>query len=234
MEGGERKSSAARGRERPAPWEWLRASCEPDAVGALVVSNAYSVDIIYSPLMETFPDLVGEKVQSVEEPHPMTPYEPERRQELAGAIPGMLHDTTRRVVQGLKELVEGGGLARELELTWLRYVSGGGFLRVPPSASGVVLDETQALKLVPESNLVWRKLASGEIGVAANGLVECYPESRGLLETLQRLLGGGAHRVGALLEEAKEELRGGTVVWSRERMRELLTTLLAQRALVRA
>lgn len=183
--------------------------------------------------MESFPDVVQEKLHPIRELHPPTPYSPERRQELAGAIPAQLRETTRRVSQGLKELVE-GGLERELELTWLRYVSGGGFLRVPPPETGVVLDEARALKLVPESNLLWRKLAGGELACAANGLVQCYPESRGLVETLQRLSGGGSHRPGALLDEAKEELRGSTVVWSRERMRELLTTLVAQRALIPA
>jgi 50S ribosomal protein L16 3-hydroxylase len=203
-----------------------------EGTGGVVATSSCYIDLVYSPLMG-LSDVVNEKLRPVEEPHPFTPYVPERRQELAGAIPEKLRDTTRRVAQGLKELVD-GGLEREMELTWLRYVSGGGFLRVPPPASGVVLDEGQALKLVPTSNLVWRKLASGEIGCAANALVEVYPESHGLLQTLQRLSGGGAHRVGALLDEAKEELQGSTVVWSRERLRELLTTLVAQRALAPA
>ncbi|MFL5355011.1 cupin-like domain-containing protein [Archangium sp.] len=204
-----------------------------EGTGSLVASSSCYIDLFYSPLMETFPDVVQETLHPIRELHPATPYSPERRQELAGAIPEQLRDTTRRVSQGLKALVE-GGLERELELTWLRYVSGGGFLRVPPPATGVVLDEARALKPVPESNLIWRKLANGEIACAANGLVRCYPESRGLVETLQRLAGGGSHRPGALLDEAKQEHQGSTVVWSREKLRELLTTLVEQRALVPA
>jgi 50S ribosomal protein L16 3-hydroxylase len=134
-------------------------------------------------------------------------------------------------VQGLRQLVE-GGLEREMELTWLRFVSGGGFLQGPLPASHVTLDEARSVRLVSEAGLVWRKLASGELAFAVNGHATALPESRGLPQVLQRLSGGGAHRVRALLDEATEERRGETVVWSRERMRELLTTLLSQHALV--
>jgi hypothetical protein len=164
---------------------------------------------------------------------PFTPYAPSRRQELAGEVPEGMRNATRQVVEGMRALVE-GGLERELELTWMRYVSAGGFSVVPPPAEDVVLDEAQAMKLAAHAGFVWRKLSNGELAFAANGHATCLPESRGLAEVLRRLSGGGAHRLGALLDEAVEERQGNTVVWSRERMREVLTALVAKRALVRA
>ena len=204
-----------------------------ESTGGLVASSSCYIDFLSSPLTEAFHGLVDEKLQPVREAYPFTPYAPERRQQLAEALPERLRDITRQVSQGFRQLAE-GGLERELEFTWLRYVSSGGFKSVPPPEPHPVLDEARAMKLVPESNLVWRELPGGELGCAANGLVRAFPRSAGLVETLQRLSGGGAHRVGALLDEAKEEKREGAGVWSRERMRELLTTLVSWRALVPA
>lgn len=199
---------------------------------AMSVTNNIAVYLTPSPLVDTIPGLVGQKVNPpIEETPPFTPYEPARRQELAQAIPEQMRGATERVVQGLRELVE-GGLEREMELTWLRYVSGGGWLQGPMPASGMALDEARSVRLVPHAGLVWRTLANGELAFAVNGQATCLPKSHGLVEVLQRLSGGGAQRVRALLDEAREERRGDTVVWSRERMRELLTTLMAQHALV--
>ncbi len=202
--------------------------------GSLSITNNFAVYLNSTPLFEGFPDFIFEKLQPVfEQNNPFTPYAPARLQELAGAMPEAMHTAARRVKEELRELVE-GGLEREVELTWLRFVSGGGFTRVPAPDRGGVLDEAQAMKLAPRAGLVWRKLSTGQLAFAANGHATCLPESRGLVEVLTRLSGGGAHRVGALLEEAVEERQGGTVVWSRERMREVLTALVAKRALVRA
>ncbi|PTL79243.1 hypothetical protein [Vitiosangium sp. GDMCC 1.1324] len=205
-----------------------------EGTGGLSVTNNLAIYLNTSPLVDSMPDKVFEAVlPPLEEDMSFTAYEPARRQELAGALPESLRDSTRRAVEGLKRLVD-GGLEREMELSWLRYVSGSGFLQVPPPDSGAVLDEARAMKLATHAGLVWRKLASGELAVAANGNVTCFPESRGLVELLQRLSGGGSHRVGALLDEAVEERQGGSVVWSRERMRDVLTALVAKRALVGA
>jgi 50S ribosomal protein L16 3-hydroxylase len=205
-----------------------------EGTGSLSITNNLAVYKTYSPLVDSFPDKVFEVLQpNINQNMPFIPFDRERRQEQADTPPAELRSASARVVEGLRKLVE-GGFEQEMELTWLRYLSGGGYTLVPPPATGVVLDEAQAMKLVPDAGLVWRKLSSGEIGVSANGLATCFPESRGLVATLQRLTGGGAHRVGALLDEAVEEHQGDKVVWSREQLRALLTELAAQRALVRA
>ncbi|WP_375766557.1 cupin domain-containing protein [Archangium gephyra] len=203
--------------------------------GALSITTNLAVYHTSNPLADSFPEKVFEVLgPAISDSMAPTPFEPARRQELASAVPETLRGATAHVVEGLRKLVEGGFFEREMELTWLRYVSGGGYTIVHPPATGVVLDDSQAMKLLPEAGLVWRKLSSGEIGVSSNGLSECFPESRGLVETLHRLAGGGAHRVGALLEEVVEERQGDKVVWSREHLRALLTTLASQHALVRA
>lgn len=203
-----------------------------EGTDSVSVTNNLGIYLTPSPLVDTLPGLVAEKVNPpLDQTQPFTPYEPARRQEMAQAIPEGMRSSTQQVVQGLRQLVE-GGLEREMELTWLRFVSGGGFLQGPMPASGVTLDEARSVRLVPHAGLVWRKLASGELAFAVNGQATCLPESRGLPQVLQRLSGGGAHRVRALIDEATEERRGETVVWSRERMREVLTTLLSQHALV--
>lgn len=202
--------------------------------GSLSLTNNLAFYTTGNPMLHRLMEQTFEKVGPLyDHTQPVTPYVPARRQELASAVPQGMRDSTQQMVAGLKQWVE-GGLERELELMWMQYVSGGGFSQVPPPASDVVLDETQAMKLAPRAGLVWRKLNNGELAFAANGLASCQPESGGLVELLHRLSSGGAHRVGALLDEVVEERQGNTVVWSRERMREVLTTLVAQRALIRA
>jgi 50S ribosomal protein L16 3-hydroxylase len=203
--------------------------------GSLSVTANLGIYLTSNPLADSFPGKVSEVLYpAISESMAPTPFDPARRQELASAVPETLRGTTANFVEGLRKLVEGGAFEREMELTWLRYVSGGGYTIVHPPATGVVLDDSQAMKILPGAGLVWRKLSSGEIGVSSNGLSECCPESRGLVETLHRLAGGGAYRVGALLDEVVEERQGGSVVWSREHLRALLTTLASQHALVRA
>jgi 50S ribosomal protein L16 3-hydroxylase len=204
-----------------------------EGTGSLSITTNLAIYLAYTP-MDTLPAKVFEALQPPsEETAPFMPFDPARRQEMAGTLPEVMRRATTHLVTQMKRLLE-GGVEREMELMWLRHLSSGGYMSVPPPETGVVLDEAQAMKLQPEAGLVWRRLATGEIGVSANGLAACLPESRGLVELLGRLSGGGAHRVGALLDEAAEERRGAEVVWSRERMREVLTELAAQRALVRA
>jgi hypothetical protein len=197
--------------------------------GTLSVTNNLAILLRGSPLSETFRSNLLAALRPLAGTS-FFPIDPPRRRGLAMDMPGPLRAAAQRAAAELRSSLD-GPLERELELTWLRYVSGGGFLQVPPPCEPPPLGDRDAVAAPEDAGLVWRRLAGGEIAVAANGHATCFADSARLVRALELLLGGGAHRVGALVGRDDDSPDAGTGRDTGEDVRRLLSALGAGRAL---
>lgn len=100
----------------------------------------------------------------------------------------------------LRDLVNKGGITRELEKYWQRTRSADGFDPVPAALPDAHIDESKAITVDPRFPLRSSVDTNGKLRIAVNGLVQVVPYSDSIVNILQRLNTGEPIRIDDLEE----------------------------------